>query len=87
MVKFKHYIDQYEIEKADNYVVGRHYKESTNRRLRKIERYMKVNNLLFKDEFLEFSNQPKKHLRIPFIEAIAREKEWIYPDENLKIVY
>lgn len=87
MVRFKNYIYVSDItEKRDyNFVDGRREKEIENRCLSKIETYMKKNNLLFKDEFLDFSKTKTQHIRLPYIEFICRCKGWIYEDEFLKI--
>jgi len=90
MVRFRNYIYVSDIdEKRDyNFVDGRRKKERQNRRLNKIEIYMKKNHLLFKNEFLQFSDFSKvKHIRLPYIEEICRKNNWINNDEFLEIVY
>jgi len=88
MVRFRKYIYVSDItEKRDyNFVDRRREKEMKNRRLSEIETYMKKNNLLFGEEFLEFSKIKTQHIRLPYIECICRGKKWIYDDEYLKIV-
>lgn len=90
MVKFNYYFDQYDISKSnknENYNPERRENENVNRRLRKIEEYMKKHNLLLQHEFLEFSDVEQKHLRTPYIECICRKKHWLSKGEFLKIIY
>jgi hypothetical protein len=89
MVRFKNYIyvSEFTEKKYYNYIDGRSSKERKNRLLSKIEEYMKKHNLLFKNEYLEFSKIETKHIRISYIQCICIDKEWIYPDEFLKIVF
>lgn len=88
MVRFRNYIYVSDIEekKDYNFTDGRRRKERENRVLSNIEFYMKKNNLLLKNEFLEFTTEKVPHIRMPYIEFICRKKEWIYEYENLKIV-
>lgn len=88
MVRFRNYIYVTDItEKRDyNFVDRRREKERKNRRLSEIETYMKKHNLLFKDEFLEFSKTKTQHIRLPYIECICRSSKMIGEDEFLKIV-
>ena len=86
-VRFQKYEMHYEIEKGDyNKVLGRKHREREQRKLIKIENYMRENNLLFSNEFLEFTSCQKSHIRIPFIEYICLNRSWIYDDEYLKII-
>ena len=88
MVKFKNYIDVYDIEKGKyNYVCGRSRKEKRNRRLQRIEEYMRFHHLLFKNEHLAFYKTKKKHIRLPYIEYISRKRGWIENNDYLKICY
>lgn len=80
--------DQLYLIEKDNYnrVEGRRLMEKCNRQLRSIEKYMKANHLLFKNEFLEFTFIPYSHLRIQYIEFICKQLEWISDTTHLKIV-
>jgi len=60
--------------------------KSYNRRLRKIERYMRKNYLLERYEFLELNNYETRHIRNPFINLISQEKRWINYDDYLNII-
>ena len=87
-VTFSEYDILYDIKKDDyNKVKRRKRKEYTNRQLARIERYMKKHHLLLKNEFLEFSYLPTKHIRIPYIENICRNRNWISKECNLKIIH
>lgn len=88
MVKFKKYIDVYDIEKGKyNFVCGRSRKEKRNRRLQRIEEYMRFHHLLFKNEHLAFSrsHRKKKHIRLPYIENISKKRGWIENNDYLII--
>lgn len=57
-----------------------------NRKLRRIERYMRKIYLLEEKEFLELNNYESKHIRNPFINLISHENRWINYDEYLNVV-
>jgi hypothetical protein len=63
--------------------------EKHNRNLSYIERYMRKNHLLLKNEFLELTHVPFYHIRIPYIEFICFRNDWIHLDKYhyLKIVH
>ena len=86
-VTFSEYDILYEIKKYRNHNKLRKRDEYTNRQLSRIERYMKKHHLLLKNEFLEFSYLPTKHIRIGYIENICRNKNWISREWHLKIIH
>ena len=87
MIKFSNVVEITEIEKGKyNYVSSLRPSIKMNRRLDKIERYMKKMNLMFPYEYLEFTHNPQKHIRTPFIEQILRDRDVILPYEHVKIV-
>ena len=87
-VTFSEYDILYDIKKDDyNKVRKRKRNEYINRQLSRIERYMKKHHLLLKNEFLEFSCLPTKHIRIGYIENICRNKNWIFKKCHLKIIH
>ena len=57
-----------------------------NRKLRNIERYMKKIDLLLNNEFLDFTDIKAKHIRLPYITYIAKNKKMIKNNENLIII-
>ena len=52
---------------------GLKYDKTKNRRLRFLEEYMRQNSLLMKNEYLSVVARPFKHMRIPYIELIAKQ--------------
>ncbi len=87
MVNFKDavFIHKISKEKEYNYVEGRRRREKLNRRLNKIERYMRIHHLLFKGEYLNFGMN--KSIRIPYIEKLAYNRGWIESGEHLMISF
>jgi len=65
----------------------RRYNQLKNRKLRGIERYMRKNHLLTKNEYLCLQNESCKHIRGDFINHISNKQKWIQCDEYLKIIY
>jgi len=57
-----------------------------NRKLRKIERYMRKIDLLWNTEYLELNETSSKHIRGGLINHVARQLKWIYRGEYLKII-
>ena len=51
-----------------------------------MERYMKQNDLLNKDEMLEFTKDQQKHIRGDFINYIAKKRKMIMKKEYVKII-
>lgn len=78
----------YECDKQYSFIPNRIQLKKTNRKLRKIERYMKKINLLFKNEMLEFvrMKQIRKHIRGDFINFIAKDLKMISKRQYLNIV-
>ena len=87
MVKFATVINIHVIskDKEYNYLSGRREREKLNRRLNKIERYMRIHHLISKGEYLNFGFG--KHIRIPFIEQICHDRGWLLPCEHLTISF
>ncbi len=69
-----------------NFINGRGESLRINRRLRRLERYMRKIDLLTKNEYLDFINKPKKHIRGDLINFISRRRKWINRKEYLMIV-
>lgn len=76
----------YESDKKYCYMKGRTEKKDQNRKLRKVERYMKQNDLLYKDEMLEFIRKKPKHIRGDIINFIAKDQKMIRKKEYLHII-
>jgi len=57
-----------------------------NRKIRRIERYMRKVNLLLKTEYLELTKSKTKHIRGPYINFIAHKKKWISKRDNLEVI-
>ena len=72
----------------------RRYNRAKNRKLREIERYMRKNYLLTKDEYLclqnksskRIQNKSNKHIRTDQINHISYKEKWIQPNEYLEII-
>lgn len=77
----------YECDKRYCYMKNRTEKKNQNRKLRTVERYMKLHDLLHKDEMLEFTKEQKKHIRGDFINYIAKKRKMISRKEYVKIIY
>lgn len=67
----------------ENYTDSKRY---MNRLLYKMEKFFHKMDLLQKGEMLDISHDCQKHIRVPFIECIARDKGWIYGDEFIHII-
>lgn len=57
-----------------------------NRKLRRIERYMRAVHLLNWNEYLELNIMDTRHIRGDYINFISRERGWIKNREYLKVV-
>jgi hypothetical protein len=68
----------------------RHDAQAINRMLRYIERYMRKNDLLLKDEYLEPQKKSQfpnyKHLRGEIINQICDDRDWKHDDIVFKII-
>lgn len=80
------HIFYYVLDKRYNYIEGRTKMKKQNRKLRKVERYMKKVNLLNHDEMLQFTKIHSKHIRGDYINFIAKERKMIKKKEYLKII-
>ena len=90
-VTFAEYNSYRHIEK-DNYNKlekrrDRKVSEKNNRKLLHIEKYMRKNHLLFRNEFLEINNTVSSHIRIEYIEAICFSLGWLDKSSHLKIIH
>lgn len=86
-IKFNYYEIQYSIDKGNyNLVSERRNAEKLNRKISKIELYMKLHELLFPYEYIEFVDTPQSHIRIPYIELICKNNCWIESNVHLKIL-
>lgn len=61
-------------------------KRYMNRLLYKMEKFFRKSDLLEKGEMLDISKYPQKHIRLPFIEYIAKQRGWIYKEEFVHII-
>jgi hypothetical protein len=57
-----------------------------NRKLRKIERYMRKIDLLWNTEYLELSETPSKHIRGDYVNHLSYQLKWIKKWQHLKII-
>ena len=73
-------------DKSYNYNEEYVKKYRVNRVLSRMERYFRKHHLLEKGEMLEIFHTPQRHLRVEFVECIARKEGWIYSDEFLHII-
>jgi len=80
------HIFYYDCDKTYCYRKDRSKKKTMNRKLRTVERYMKQNDLLHKDEMLEFTKDQQKHIRGDFINYIAKKRKMIRKKEYVKII-
>ena len=79
-------IKKFKVTTNYNYIRGRRESLIINRRLRRLERYMRKIDLLIKYEHLDFANKPIKHIRGDFINHISRRRKWTHRKEYLMIV-
>ena len=64
---------------------GLKYDETKNRKLRRLEDYFKEHSLLMKNEYLSVVTKAIKHIRIPYIEFIAKQFGYIPNNKHLAI--
>ena len=62
------------------------YNKNNNRKLSYLEKYMKKISLLMKNEYLSVVTRTIKHIRIPFIEFIAKQFGLIPNNKHLEIL-
>ena len=62
------------------------YDENNNRRLSFLEEYMRTNSLLMKNEYLCVVTQTITHIRIPYIEFIAKQFGLLPNNKHLEIL-
>lgn len=79
-------VNHYKITNNYNYKSGRRESLIINRRLRRIERYMRKIDLLTKYEYLDFAHKKIKHIRGDIINFISLQRKWIHMKEYLVIV-
>ena len=79
-------INHYKITNNYNYKSGRRESLIINRRLRRLERYMRKIDLLTKNEYLDFAHIKIKHIRGDIINFISLRRKWINRKEYLMIV-
>jgi hypothetical protein len=75
----------YEDEKINNFNDEYRKNREENVRLARMEYYFRKMNLLGKDEMISFSCYPHRHIRGPFLDQIAYDRQWIDRDEYLQI--
>ena len=76
----------YDLDKKYNYIKGRHERKKQNRTLRTVERYMKDEGLLYKNEMLEFVKSSPKQYRSINITSMAKRLKMISKKEYLHII-
>ena len=62
------------------------YDEQKNRKLWSLEEYLRKNSLLMKNEYLSVVTQVIKHIRIPYIEFIAKQYGLMPNNKHLEIL-
>jgi hypothetical protein len=88
-VKFRTYYDCHYIKPFKSLQkINKQRKRLQNRarKLARIERTARNCDLLFKGEYLEFTNDFSKNIRIPFIKQISVDLRFCSKSQNLKII-
>lgn len=79
-------VHTYQVPAKHNYIRGRNKSKRRNRKLRRIERYMRSHSLLLKDEYLDYSKHAARHIRGDYINFICRKQGFIDKNRYLIIV-
>lgn len=79
-------IKKIRVKRNENYNILYKQSRHSNCMLYRIEKYMRKNHLLYREEYLEFVNKEQKGLRIELINLISLKQKFM-ENRYLKIVY